>query len=66
MTAKKEKTFEERLTALEETVHRLEAGGMSLEETLNAYEQGEKLAESLKKDLQKAEERLTVLRGEEA
>ncbi|MBO4836311.1 MAG: exodeoxyribonuclease VII small subunit [Thermoguttaceae bacterium] len=65
MTQKKD-TFEERLLALEELVKELETGGMPLDKTLKAYEQGEKLAESLKKDLQSAEERLTVLRGDDA
>ena len=61
MAAKKEKSFEERLLALEELVKQMEAGGMPLADTLKAYEQGEKLAESLKKELAAAEERLTVL-----
>lgn len=63
MAAKKEKSFEERLLALEELVKQMETGGLPLADTLKAYEQGEKLAESLKKELAAAEERLTVLRG---
>ncbi len=67
MAEKKEASFEERLLALEELVKQMEAGGMPLADTLKAYEQGEKLAESLKKELTAAEERLTVLReGDEA
>lgn len=66
MAAKKEKSFEERLLALEELVKQMEAGGMPLADTLKAYEQGEKLAESLKKELAAAEERLTVMHGGEA
>ena len=67
MAAKKEASFEERLLALEELVKQMEAGGMPLADTLKAYEQGEKLAEGLKKELAAAEERLTVLReGDEA
>jgi len=66
LAAKKEKSFEERLLALEALVKDMEAGGQPLAETLKAYEQGEKLAESLKKELAAAEERLTVLRGEDA
>ena len=62
MAAKKE-TFETRLEALEALVSRMEAGGMTLGDTLKSYEQGMKLAESLKKDLVAAEEKLTVLRG---
>ena len=66
MAAKKEKSFEERLLALEALVKEMEGGGMPLSDALKAYETGEKLAESLKKDLAAAEERLTVLRGGEA
>ena len=51
MPTKKEKqTFEERLDALEELVKRMEAGGMTLADTLKAYESGVKLSESLKSD----------------
>ena len=65
MPTKKEKqTFEERLDALEELVKRMEAGGMTLADTLKAYESGVKLSESLKKDLTAAQERLIILRGD--
>ena len=41
MPTKKEKqTFEERLDALEELVKRMEEGGMTLADTLKAYESG--------------------------
>ena len=66
MPTKKEKqTFEERLGALEELVNRMEAGGMTLADTLKAYESGVKLSESRKKDLTAAQERLIILRGGE-
>ncbi len=64
MAVKKEKSFEERLSALEALVRELEAGGMPLSEAVKAYEQGEKLAENLKKELAAAEEKLTVLSAE--
>ena len=66
MPTKKEakQTFEQRLAALEELVNRMEAGGMSLSESIKAYESGIKLSESLKKDLAAAQERLTILRGD--
>lgn len=65
MPTKKEKqTFEERLDALEELVKRMEEGGMTLADTLKAYESGVKLSESLKKDLMAAQERLIILRGD--
>lgn len=66
MPVKKEKSFEERLLALEALVKEMEAGGLPLADTLKAYEQGEKLAEGLKKELAAAEERLTVLKGGDA
>ena len=66
MPAKKEKSFEDRLQQLETIVKELEDGGMTLSDSMKAYEQGEKLAEELKKDLTAAEERLTVLHGGEA
>ena len=62
---KTEQTFEERLSALEELVNRMEAGGMTLADTVKAYESGIKLSESLKKDLNAAQERMTILRGDE-
>lgn len=61
MAAKKEKSFEERLAALETLVKEMEAGGMPLADTIKHYDAGQKLAESLKKELELAEERLTVL-----
>lgn len=66
MPTKKEakQTFEQRLAALEELVNRMEAGGMSLSESIKAYESGIKLSESLKKDLVAAQERLTILRAD--
>ena len=66
MPAKKEKSFEDRLQQLESIVKELEDGGLQLADAMKAYEQGEKLAEELKKELTAAEERLTVLHGGEA
>jgi exodeoxyribonuclease VII small subunit len=43
----------------------MEAGGMTLADTVKAYESGIKLSESLKKDLTAAQERMTILRGDE-
>ena len=63
-TKKEKRTFEERLDALEELVKRMEEGGMTLADTLKAYESGVKLSESLKRDLTAAQERLIILRGD--
>ena len=52
MTAKdRELTFEERIEALEKLVASMEEGGMRLDETLAAYEQGMKLAAKLHEEL---------------
>ena len=60
--AKKEKSFEERLTDLEELVSKMEQGSMPLDETLTSYEQGTKLAKKLLADLQTAEKKLLELK----
>lgn len=60
-----EKTFEQRLAALEETVRNMESGKLSLEETLAAYESGVKEAETLKQQLDAAEKRMLELSGGE-
>lgn len=44
MKPAEELTFEEAFTELEETVRRLEAGGLTLEESLALYERGQALA----------------------
>ena len=60
--AKKEKSFEERLTDLEELVSKMEQGSMPLDEPLTSYEQGTKLAKKLLADLQTAEKKLLELK----
>ena len=62
MAAKKKRTFEEQLAALEEMIASMEAGGLSLEESLKRYEEGMKLVSALEEELKQAEQRLTVLR----
>jgi exodeoxyribonuclease VII small subunit len=59
--------FEESLTALEAVVERLERGELSLEESVRLFEEGVKLSEACKKDLEAAEGRIQVLveRGRE-
>lgn len=67
MPAKKEskQTFEQRLAALEALVEQMENGGMSLADTIKAYEKGVKLSDGLQKDLVAAQERLTILQGQD-
>lgn len=48
-------TFEQAFAELEETVHRLEAGGLSLEESLALFERGQALAAHCNAQLDRAE-----------
>ncbi|MEJ2367608.1 MAG: exodeoxyribonuclease VII small subunit [Acidobacteriota bacterium] len=62
MTAKtKQPGFEEKLKTLEETVQKLEAGNLSLEESLDLFEQGIHLSRELQKALESAHVRITRL-----
>ncbi len=53
--------FEDRLTALEAVVERLERGDLTLEESVRLFEEGVHLSEACKLDLGKAEGRIQVL-----
>lgn len=54
-------TFEEQLTALETVVERLERGELSLDESVRLFEEGIKLSNACKKELEAAEGRIQVL-----
>jgi|HubBroStandDraft_5_1064220.scaffolds.fasta_scaffold217642_2 exodeoxyribonuclease VII small subunit len=54
-------SFEEQLTALEGVVERLERGELSLDESVRLFEEGVKLSEACKKELEAAEGRIQVL-----
>jgi len=54
-------SFEERMDQLEAVVERLERGELPLEESVALFEQGMKLSESCRKDLESAEGRIQVL-----
>ena len=56
-------TFEERLNALDGIVARMEAGEMTLQESLAAYEEGMKLTRALNDELSRAETRMQELAG---
>ena len=58
------KRFEEILERLEGLVGRLESGELSLEESLEAYEHGVRLAQAGTERLDEAERRLEVLSGQ--
>ena len=56
-------TFEERLKALDGIVARMEAGEMTLQESLAAYEEGMKLTRALNDELSQAKKRMQELAG---
>jgi len=53
--------FEQHLTALESVVERLERGDLSLEESVRLYEEGVKLSDACKKELEAAEGKIQLL-----
>ncbi|MCL5808204.1 MAG: exodeoxyribonuclease VII small subunit [Deltaproteobacteria bacterium] len=57
--------FEEALEKLEEIVRRMEAGEMSLEESLNAFEEGIKISRFCAKKLDEADRRVDLLLRQE-
>ena len=54
--------YEEVLERLEETVERLESGGLSMDEAIDAYELGAALASRAQRLLDGAEQRIRELR----
>ena len=62
MATKKKRSFEEQLAALETLVSAMEAGGLTLEDSMKRYEEGVAMIAALEGELQAAEQRLTVLR----
>jgi exodeoxyribonuclease VII small subunit len=57
--------FEEALGRLEDIVRRMEAGDMTLEESLKAFEEGIKLARLCSRKLDEAERRVEILLKQE-
>jgi exodeoxyribonuclease VII small subunit len=53
--------FEEDLKALESVVERLERGDLSLEDSVRLFEEGMKLSDACKKELEAAEGKIQVL-----
>jgi len=58
---KKEASFEKDLEQLEAIVAALEAGGLSLDESLKKFEEGIRLARACEKALSEAEKRIEIL-----
>ena len=54
-------SFEEQLTALETVVERLEQGELTLDESVRLFEDGVRLSNACKKQLEDAEGRIQVL-----
>jgi exodeoxyribonuclease VII small subunit len=53
--------FEEQLMALESVVEKLERGELSLDESVHLFEEGVKLSNACKKELEAAEGRIQIL-----
>ena len=54
-------SFEKALEDLENIVGKLEKGGLTLNESLALFEKGVKLARFLRKELERAEKKVTIL-----
>jgi exodeoxyribonuclease VII small subunit len=54
-------SFEDQLTALEAVVERLESGDLSLEDSVRLFEEGMKLSDACKKELEAAEGKIQLL-----
>ena len=61
---KSNESFEQLLTKLDETVRKLEAGGLSLEQSTDLYEQGLQLARECTEKISAAELKITKIRNE--
>lgn len=59
------KTFEDSMTELEGIVTRLEAGDITLDDSLKLFEQGIKLAKNCQKKLDDAEKKVKILTTDE-
>ena len=56
-------SFEKKLTRLEEIVHKMEGGEMSLDESLKLFEEGVKLSRDCNTELSEAEQKVKKLVG---
>jgi len=62
---KKQESFEEALKRLEEIVHRLESGDLTLEESLELFEEGVRLTRVCSQRLDEAQKRIDLLTRDE-
>ena len=65
MEKKTEKTFEEKLTRLNEIVEKVENTTRSLEDAMKLYEEGNALIKDLQKSLGEAETKIQVIRDKQ-
>ena len=63
--SEKKMTFETSMTRLEEIVAELESGDLPVEQSIQCFEEGLKLLNHCSEVLQKAEQKVTLLTGEE-
>lgn len=62
MEKKKELSFEEKLTRLNEIVEKVENTTLSLEDAMKLYEEGNVLIKDLQKSLDEAEAKIKVIK----
>lgn len=65
MEKKTEKTFEEKLTRLNEIVEKVENTTLSLEDAMKLYEEGNVLIKDLQKSLDEAETKIQVIKDKQ-
>ena len=65
MEKKTEKTFEEKLTRLNEIVEKVENMTLSLEDAMKLYEEGNALIKDLQKSLDEAETKIQVIKDKQ-
>jgi exodeoxyribonuclease VII small subunit len=58
------RSFEERLSRLEQLAEKLKTGGIALEEAVALFEEGIRLAKDLSKELGKVERKVEILLNE--
>lgn len=61
----KDLNFEEAINRLQEIVDKLEAGGLSLDESLGKFTEGVKLVKFCNKELNKAEKKIEIVLKDE-
>ncbi|MHC1785497.1 MAG: exodeoxyribonuclease VII small subunit [Christensenellales bacterium] len=62
-TKQPEQGFEQKLESLEDLVKMMEEGGMPLAQLMQSFQEGMRLADALKKELDAAQAKLLVLKN---